>query len=190
MNDNRRLNLPKSHLRERGVSLAWWLNKGKDQGGAKERIVAILEQLWECERIVRTYRGTPQWKVPGAYDLEKRLDAMTERYKKRLRFAFAGDVTYLTVAHVWIGGAGIEEGNALQIMEILVQADMLNRLIKCANCKKNWLFKRKNDHIHCSKSCRQEVYERTPHRKELKAKRNQASYRHWIKGSRKKRRKQ
>jgi hypothetical protein len=163
----------KEQLMTSGVGLANWLNSGKT-AEAVDRVKKVIRLLQQLQAALRP--GTPLWKLPEATRLEKELEGVTRRYLTWPRFAVASDASSIGIAHMWERG-GLEETNALGIIEGLLRAGELGRLALCEGCRERWLFRYRR-RKHCDDKCRQLPYEAKPQR--IAAKRKRSRDRYWY----------
>jgi hypothetical protein len=164
-------------LTQRGKWLVLWLNEGwlhnDRERRARARIEGLIDLLQKLQAALRP--GTPLWKLPEVERIETDLNKLTRRYLTWPRFAPSHDGSYIGIAHMWSRGSH-EETEALDVIEELLKAGLLNGLTFCETCKRRRVFRSGKKGRYCSTPCRQAPYEATAGRKALKAKRNREYY--------------
>lgn len=184
---NRRLTRGLGEVKQQGKWLACWLNDGRERSGDKTRTLAIIDRLQKLQSLLEP--GTPVWRLANVKEvkgLEQELAEVTRHYLSWPRYAVESDSSGIGVAHIWLRGSP-EESHAKIVIEKLLDANLLDRLALCAECKRRWVFRIKSDSKYCTRQCRQARYEATDERKTQKKKHNREYYQRWLRRDRKRR---
>jgi hypothetical protein len=172
----RRLTRISGGVLQRGRSLAWWLNYGREHQGDKTFVVRLLGLLRQLDDILQPNRGTPLWKLAGVRELEAELDKLTRPRQFWRRYGAESDASGIGFGYIPLSSSH-EEGQSTQMIDELLSVGALDRLVLCATCNRHWIFRRRSHEKYCSTACRQAPYEAKPERREQKRKTSANSYR-------------
>ena len=159
--------------------LVAWLNteKGhlKERSGDKTRIKLLIGRLQALsnalkaealKRLVADADEAAHEAAAKVREAEEAVNTCTKRYKMRPLFTASfefGDQIENTFES--LAGGSLEEWQAVEVLQGLVGAGLLDRLALCAQCGVKWIFRWRKDQQVCGGRCRQKRYESSERRK-------------------------
>lgn len=170
---------------EHGERLIYWLvawlntERGhlRERDGDKTRIRVLISRLHalsnalKAESLKRPAAEADE-EMNEAYaklcEAEDAVNVCTRRYKMRPLFLFKGSPEgddRLENAYLRLAGGGVNEWQAIEVLQELVRSRLLDRLALCAQCGVKWIFRWRKDKQACGERCRQKQYESSERRK-------------------------
>jgi hypothetical protein len=198
---NRRLKQAARPSRDSRIEwLVVWLNTEKghlrERAGDKTRIKLLISRLQTLSNALKAgeLKGLADADQEAheaaakVREAEEAVNTCTRRYKMRPLFTASfefGDQIENTFQP--LAGGGLEEWQAIEVLQGLVAARLLDRLALCTQCAAKWIFRWREDRQYCSEKCRQSQYEASAGRKNQRKQYMKKYYRDHLSATAKKR---